>query len=352
MALGRLDIPGLILYNGHDLPGHGRDKGQRNATVVTIFEAIGAYRAGKITPRRAVRGRERVVPGPGRVRRPVHRQHDEHGHGVPRPVAGRASTASRPRTRPRTRPRGAAGELVMGLVRDDLRPSSFVTRASIENAIASVAATGGSTNGVLHLLAIAHEYGIPLEIDEFGADRRPDADRRRPPARRPLHRDPPVRRRRRRPRHRASCSPAGLIDGDAPNVDGRTIAEIAAAAVATDGPGRRRPDRRRRSSRPAASRSSAARSRPDGCVVKLAGHERRLHRGPARVFDSEAECYAAVRDRRIVRRRRRRHPLRGPGRRARDAGDAERHRRRSSARASATRSRSSPTAGSRAAPTA
>ena len=153
------------------------------------------------------------------------------------------------------------GELVMDLVRRR-RPAVARSspRASIDNAIASVAATGGSTNGVLHLLAIAHEFGIPLDIDEFGtiADRTPIVADMQPGG-----------------RYTASdLYDAGgvalvmrellkrdLLDGTAPNVDGRTIAEIAADATETDGPGRSSSRSRRRSSRPAASRSCAARSR-------------------------------------------------------------------------------------------
>jgi len=191
-----------------------------------------------------------------------------------------------------------AGELVMRLVRDDIRPSTFVTRASIDIAIAAVAGTGGSTNGVLHLLAIAHEYGLALDIDEFGAiaDRTPIVADLQPGGRYTAT-------------HLYEAGglalvmrellAGGRIDGSTPNVDGRTIAEIAAAATATEGQDVVVPVERpiKPTGGLAILRGSLA---PDGCVVKLAGHERRLHRGPARVFDSEGACYAAVRDRRIV----------------------------------------------------
>ena len=214
------------------------------------------------------------------------------------------------------------GELVMDLVRRDVRPSSIVTRAALENGIASVAATGGSTNGVLHLLAIAHEFGIAARHRRVRGDRRPDADRRRHAAGRAVHRDRTCTRPAASRSSCASCSRGGLLHGDAPTVDGRTIAEIAAAAVETPGQEVVVPIDRRRSSRPAAWRSSAARWRPDGCVVKLAGHERREHRGPARVFDSEARLLRGRPRPADQARRRRRDPLRGPGRRSRDAGDA------------------------------
>ena len=187
----------------------------------------------------------------------------------------------------------------MDLVRRDVRPSSLVTRDALENGIASVAATGGSTNGVLHLLAIAHEFGLQLDIDEFGAvaDRTPLIADMQPGGQytatdmfeaggvglvmRELLKRP------------------GLLHGGAPTVDGRTIAEIAADTTATDGQQVVVP--LETPIKPTGGltilRGTLA---PDGCVVKLAGHERRLHRGPARVFDSEAECFEAVKDRRIV----------------------------------------------------
>ena len=192
-----------------------------------------------------------------------------------------------------------SGELVMDLVRRDVRPKHIVTRQALENGIASVAATGGSTNGVLHLLAIAHEFGIPLDIDEFGAiaDRTPLIADMRPGGRytaldmyeaggvalvmRELLKRP------------------GLLHGDAPTVDGRTIAEIAADVVETPGQKVVRPLETplKPNGGLAILHGSLA---PDGCVVKLAGHERRQHRGPARVFDSESACYDAVRAQQIV----------------------------------------------------
>jgi len=178
-----------------------------------------------------------------------------------------------------------------------VRPSSIVTQRSIDNGIASVAATGGSTNGVLHLLAIAHEFGIPLEIDRFSvvADRTPIVADMKPGGRFSA----------------SEMYDAGgvalvmrellkrdLLDGAAPTVDGRTIAEIAAAAIET--PGQEVVLPIERPLKPTGGltilRGSLA---PDGCVVKLAGHERREHRGPARVFDSETACYDAVRSRQI-----------------------------------------------------
>ena len=301
MALGRLDIPALTLYSGTIHPGIRSavmgGNGSRDATVVTIFEAIGAYRAGKISLDDLYEVESASCPGPGAcggqfTANTMSMVIETLGlspagmNGIPAEDPAKDEAARR------------AGELVMDLVRADVRPSRFVTRRSIDNAIAAVAATGGSTNAVLHLLAIAHEFGIPLAIDEFGtiADRTPIVADLQPGGRYTAT-------------HLHEAGGLGLvfrellaggrIDGAAPNVDGRTMAEIAAAARATDGQTVVVPIDRpiKPTGGLAILRGSLA---PDGCVVKLAGHERRLHRGPARVFDSEADCYAAVRDRRIV----------------------------------------------------
>ncbi len=174
----------------------------------------------------------------------------------------------------------------------DVRPSTIVSRAALENGIAAVAATGGSTNGVLHLLALAREAGLPLEIDEFGAiaDRTPVVADMKPGG-----------------RYSAAelydaggvslvmreLLKRGLLHGDAPTVDGRTIAEIAAATTETPGQLVVLPIETPLKATGGLTilRGSLA---PDGCVIKLAGHERRHHRGPARVFDSENACFEAV----------------------------------------------------------
>jgi len=300
MALARLDIPALTLYSGTIHPGiRTAPDGTttRDATVVTIFEAIGAYRAGRIGLDELYAVESASCPGPGAcggqfTANTMSMVMETLGlspaglNGIPAEDPAKDDAARQ------------AGEMVMRLVRDDIRPSTLVTRASIDNAIASVAATGGSTNAVLHLLAIAHEYGIPLDIDEFGtiADRTPIVADLQPGGRYTAT-------------HLYEAGglalvfrellAGGRIDGTARNVDGRTTAQIAASAIATDGQDVVVPfDRPIKSTGGLAIlRGSLA---PDGCVVKLAGHERRLHRGPARVFDSEGECYAAVRDRRIV----------------------------------------------------
>jgi dihydroxy-acid dehydratase len=296
MALGRLDVPGLVLYNGTIYPGMYR--GQRSATVVTVFEAIGAYRAGRITLDELYEIENASCPGPGACGG----QYTANTMSTVMEFLGlspgglNAIPAEDPRKDEAAR---RSGELVMDLVRRDVRPSTFVTRDALENGIASVAATGGSTNGVLHLLAIAHEFGVPLDLEDFAtiADRTPIVADLHPGGRftaadlydaggiglvmRELLKRP------------------GLLHGGAPTVDGRTIAEVAAAAVETDGQRVVVPIETplKESGGLSILRGTLA---PEGCVVKLAGHERRLHRGPARVFDSETACFEAVKERRIV----------------------------------------------------
>ena len=296
MALGRLDVPGLVLYNGTIYPGVY--KGRRDATVVKVFEAIGAYRAGRMTLDELYEIENVACPGAGAcggqfTANTMATVMEFIGlapaglNGIPAEDPAKDDAARQ------------SGELVMDLVRRDVRPSALVTRDALENGIASVAATGGSTNGVLHLLAIAHEFGLQLDIDEFGAvaDRTPLIADMQPGGQytatdmfeaggvglvmRELLKRP------------------GLLHGGAPTVDGRTIAEIAADTTASAGQQVVVP--LETPIKPTGGltilRGTLA---PDGCVVKLAGHERRLHRGPARVFDSEADCFEAVKERRIV----------------------------------------------------
>src|SRR4051794_2001402 len=170
MAMGRLDIPALALYSGTIHPGIRSaavgGNGSRDATVVTVYEAIGAYRAGKITLDELYEVENASCPGPGACGG----QFTANTMSMVMETLGLSPAGLNEIPAEDSKKDGAArraGELVMRLVREDVRPSTFVTRTSIDNAIAAVAATGGSTNAVLHLLAIAHDYGIPLEIDEF-----------------------------------------------------------------------------------------------------------------------------------------------------------------------------------------
>ena len=173
MALGRLDIPGVVLYNGTIYPGTYKGK---PADVVTRVRGDRRVPGGQDHARRAVRGRERRLPGRRRVRRPVHGQHDGDGARVPRALARRASTASRPRTRRKDEAARQAGELVMDLVRHDIRPeldrdprrrSRTRSRPSPRPAARPTPCSTCSRS--------PHEFGIPLTIDEFGeiADRTP-----------------------------------------------------------------------------------------------------------------------------------------------------------------------------------
>ncbi len=294
MALARMNIPGLALYSGTIGPGRHRGK---DITLQEVFEAVGAVAAGKMSRDELREVEESACPGAG--------------------ACGGQFTANTMATAieflgisppgandvPALDPRKdevaeQAGRLVMELVKQDTRPRQIMTRAALENAIASVAATGGSTNGVLHLLAIAREAGVPLTIDDFDrvASRTPVIASLKPGGEyvaTDLHDAGGI------PLVVRRLSEAGLIDSTARTVDGRTLAQVAEAAVET--PGQRVVTSIAAPLKPtgglAILRGNLA---PEGCVVKLAGHGRLLHRGPARVFDSEEAAFAAVRERRIT----------------------------------------------------
>jgi dihydroxy-acid dehydratase len=294
MAIARLDVPGLVLYNGTIY--QGRYKG-KDLDVGNVYEAIGAYRAGKISLEDLYEMESAACPGAGACGG----QYTANTMSTVLEFIGisPAGLNSIPAEDPRKD--GAArkaGELAMTLVRHDIRPRQIMTRKALENGIASVAATGGSTNGVLHLLAIAHELDIPIDIDEFGviADRTPVIADMKPGGRYSA----------------ADMDAAGgvslvmrellkrdLLHADEKNVDGRTIAKIAAATIETEGQKVVVPIETPIKAVGGLTilRGSLA---PDGCVIKLAGHERRHHRGPARVFDSEHECFEAVKAQLIV----------------------------------------------------
>jgi dihydroxy-acid dehydratase len=293
MALLRLDIPGLLLYGGSIAPG--RFEG-RDVTIQDVFEAVGAHAAGKL-PLASLKQLEDVAcPGSGACGG----QYTANTMALAMEVLGLSPPgyatipAEDPRKDEATR---SAGKTVVRLLREDRRPSQAVERKSFENAIAAVAATGGSTNAVLHLLAIAREAGVPLALDDF------DTVSRRTPL-------------------IADLKPGGQytavdldraggmglvvkrlldekkLDGTARTADGKTWNEHAADSVETTGQKvvRLRGPPIRPTGGLVILRGNLA---PDGCVVKMAGHERSFHRGPARVFDREEDAFAAVRDRRI-----------------------------------------------------
>ncbi len=288
MALLRVNIPGLVLYGGSIAPGRldGRD-----LTIVDVFEAVGANAAGKISDEELKAIEDRACPGAGACGG----QYTANTMATALEFLGVSPVGAN--TVPALDPRKAevainAGKLVMDLLRRGVRPSEMVTRRSIENAIAAVASTGGSTNAVLHLLAIAREAGIPLAIEDFDvvstrtpliADLKPggryvavDFDRAggmRLLAQRLLE--------------------GGLLYGDEMTPSGRTLAEE--AALAQEEPGQ---DVIRTIGNPIKPTGGLVILKgnlaPEGCVVKVAGHERMFHRGPARVFDREEPAMAAV----------------------------------------------------------
>ncbi len=288
MALARLDVPGLVLYNGSIAPGRFRG---RDVTIQDVFEAVGAAAAGTMSNADVHELEGVACPGAGACG----------GQFTANTMAtvleflgiSPAGLNDVPATDPaKTEAAYEAGRIVMRLVRDDVRPSHIITRDALENAVAAVAATGGSTNGVLHLLAIADELDIPLELDDFDriAERTPVVADIKPGGRfvaTDLHAAGGV------ALVARELLKAGLVHGDAPNVDGRSLSEVATAVVETPGQEVVVPIERplKATGGLAILRGNLA---PEGCVVKLAGHERLHHRGPARVFDSEEACFAAV----------------------------------------------------------
>jgi dihydroxy-acid dehydratase len=293
MALCRLDIPSLMLYGGSIAPGHmkGADGKSIDITIQNVFEGIGAHSRGAIDDDALEALEASACPGAGacggQFTANTMAMACEFLGISPIHLSGVAALSPDKHEASRV-----AGELVMAAARTDLRPSKLITRIGIENAIASVAASGGSTNAVLHFLAIAHEMGIPLSMDDFDriSERTPlicdlkpggnyvatdyqNAGGSRLLAKRLLD--------------------AGLIDGSAPNISGRTLAEEAALAVETPGQVVIRP-----MSAPIKPTGGLVILKgnlaPDGAVVKVAGHKRLEHRGRARVFGTEEDAMAAV----------------------------------------------------------
>jgi len=291
MALARLDVPGLVLYNGSIAPGRFRG---RDVTVQDTFEAVGAHLAGTMTAAEVHELENVACPGAGACGG----QFTANTMSMALELLGisPAGLNGIPANHPhKSEAAEQAGRLVMQLVRDETLPSSIITREAIENAVAGVAASGGSTNAVLHLLAIAREMDVPLSIDEFDqiAERTPVVVDIKPGGRfvaTDLHDAGGVSLMTR------ELLKKSLVHSAARNVDGRTTAEIAADASETVGQ-----EVVVSIEEPLSETGGLAILRgnlaPEGCVVKLAGHERRLHKGPARVFESEEECFAAVKAR-------------------------------------------------------
>jgi len=293
MALARLDIPGVLLYGGSIAPGRFAN---RDVTIQDVFEAVGAHAAGRLSDAQLCEIEDNACPGAGACGGQFTANTmataceflglAAMGSGdVPATDAAKDDVAEK------------TGALVMDVLKRGVRPSQIVTRESLENAIAAVAATGGSTNAVLHLIAIAREAGVKLRLEDFD----------RISARVPLLADlKPGGRFVAVDLHNAGgtrvvasrLKAAGALHANAMTVSGRTIGEEADAAVETPGQQVVRPvdNPLKPSGGLVILRGNLA---PDGCVVKVAGHDFGTHRGPARVFDSEEAAFEAVQAGRI-----------------------------------------------------
>jgi dihydroxy-acid dehydratase len=288
MALARLDVPGVMLYGGSIAPG--RFQG-RDVTIQDVFEAIGKHAAGSMSDADLSELEHAASPGAGAcggqfTANTMAMAFEVLGISpmgsamVPAVHAGKAAVAVE------------AGKLVMDILDRGLRPRDIITKDALENAIAAIATSGGSTNGVLHLLAVAREAGVELDIDDFDriSERTPLLCDLKPGGRyvaTDLYAAGGV------PLVAQRLLEAGLLHEHAMTVTGRTIGEHAREAVETPGQQVVRPlsDPIKATGGLAILRGNLA---PEGCVVKLSGHERRRHQGPARVFESEEEAMAAV----------------------------------------------------------
>jgi len=288
MALVRLNIPGLVLYGGSIAPGQWEGK---DVTIQDVFEAVGTHAAGNMTDEQLCALEDVACPGPGACGGQFTANtmstvcellgvSPMAANGVPAMVAEKDDVAKQ------------AGSLVLDLVQKDVRPRQIVTADALENAIAAVATTGGSTNAVLHLLAIAHEAGVDLKLEDF--DRISEQT--------PLLADlKPSGRYVATDLYRAGglelvvsrLKEAGLLHTDAITVTGQTIGDVADSAQETAGQKvvRSVSDPITPTGGLVILKGNLA---PDGCVVKVAGHELTQRRGPARVFDSEEACFEAI----------------------------------------------------------
>ncbi len=293
MALARLNIPGLVLYGGSIAPGsyQGHD-----VTIQDVYEAVGAHAQKRVSDADLLAMENSACPGSGACGGQFTANtmamvceflglSTMGSASVPALDAKKAEVAQ------------AAGAKVMELLKRDLRPQQILTRDAFENAIASVAATGGSTNAVLHLLAIAREVGVVLSLDDF------DRISRRVPLLADLK---PGGRFVATDLYQAGgtglvakrLNEAGLLHGKASTVSGKSIGDEALAATEKAAQEVVRPLARplKPSGGLVILKGNLA---PEGCVVKVAGHEHLHHRGPARVFDNEEAAFAAVQEGRI-----------------------------------------------------
>src|SRR5499425_2303152 len=288
MSLARLNVPGLVLYGGSIAPGsfEGHD-----VTIQDVYEAIGSHSSGKMNDARLLALEKSACPGAGAcggqfTANTMAMVCEFLGiapmtiSSVPATNAGKAAAGER------------AGELVLDLLRKNVTPAQIITKTAIENAIAAVAATGGSTNAVLHLLAIANEAKIPLSIDDFD----------RISGKTPIIADL-------KPAGRFVATDlfaaggtaliakrmieAGLLKPEALTVTGRTIGQEAEGAkeAAKQEVVRSAKDPLKPTGGLVILKGNLA---PEGCVIKVAGHDYHTFRGPARVFDNEEAAFAAV----------------------------------------------------------
>jgi dihydroxy-acid dehydratase len=288
MGVTRIDIPSIVLYGGSIKPGHYEGK---DVTILDVFEAIGAHAAGKISDEELTELEDVASPGYGACGG----QFTANTMACAFEALGISPAFSAMVPAEDVEKNEVArgiGEMVLSVLADDLRPSRIITRKSLENAIATICATGGSTNGVLHLLAIAREAGIDLDIDVFD-----EVSRKTPliadmkPGGRFVATD----------LNRAGGVPlvlkrlkdGGLLHDDELTVTGQTIGEEADRAE--ESPGQEVvltvEDPLKAQGGLAILKGNIC---PDGAVVKVAGTERNSHVGPARVFENEQECFAAV----------------------------------------------------------
>jgi dihydroxy-acid dehydratase len=288
MALARLDVPSVMLYGGSIAPGSYKGK---DVTIQDVFEAVGAHAAGDMTDGELAELESVASPGAGACGG----QYTANTMATAFEMLGISAMGTSMVPAEEGKKGKVAedvGRLVMQLLADDVRPSTIITPDSLENAIACVAATGGSTNAVLHLMALASDAGVKLGLEDFD----------RVSERTPLLADL-------KPSGRFVATDmwraggvglvakrlldAGLLHADAPTVSGRTIGEEAAAADEEPGQEVIRPldDPIKPTGGLAILRGNLA---PDGCVVKVSGSTRSSQRGPARVFESEEDAFAAV----------------------------------------------------------
>jgi dihydroxy-acid dehydratase len=288
MALARLNVPGLVLYGGSIAPGHWHGK---DVTIQDVFEAVGQHAKGTISLQELHSLEDSACPGAGACGG----QFTANTMAIAVEFLGIAALGSGSVPATHAAKAGvarAAGERVMELVRSGLRPRDIMTRAAIENAIASVAATGGSTNAVLHLLAIAREAGVELSLADFD----------RISSRTPVYADL-------KPSGRFVANDlfaagggalvaqrlanAKLLDPSAKTVTGRTLGEEAAQAKETTGQEVVRP-----ADKPLKPTGGlmilSGNLAPEGSVFKVSGTSHLRHVGPARVFDSEEAAFDAV----------------------------------------------------------